>query len=87
VLCNPENPHLSVLAKLSPRKEAKGSGKWFSGSAVFGDGVDLGDEDRRWIVREQLYFRIKMDTDPVTGQLISNSFLLDFPKVNLNIIT
>ena len=38
----------------------KGTGKWFSGTLVVGDGLELDDDDRRWMIRDQMDFRIKM---------------------------
>ena len=56
----------------------KGSGKWFSGTLVVGDGTELWEGDKDWMVREQLDFRIKVDRDSL-GQLSWNVYHIDFP--------
>ena len=61
----------------------KGTGKWFSGMLVAGDGIELSDIDKKWMVREQVYFRIKLDKKP-EGILHWKICFLDFPEVPLN---
>jgi hypothetical protein len=60
----------------------KGSGKWFSGTLVAGDGVELEEEDRKWMIREQLDFRIKMHADAL-GRLSWKAYFIDFPIVSV----
>ena len=63
----------------------KGMGKWFSGMLVAGDGVDLSDLDKTWMVREQVYFRIKLDKKH-DGTLHWKTYFLDFPEVQMNFL-
>jgi hypothetical protein len=58
----------------------KGSGKWFSGTLVVGDGTALEDEDKKWMIREQLDFRIKMQLDS-PERLSWKAYFIDFPIV------
>ena len=60
----------------------KGSGKWLSGTLVVGDGVELDEEDKEWMIREQLDFRIKMHVDP-PEQLSWKAYFVDFPIVSV----
>jgi len=60
----------------------KGSGKWFSGTLVVGDGVELDEEDKKWMIREQLDFRIKMHMDSL-GRLSWKAYFIDFPIVSV----
>lgn len=60
----------------------KGSGKWFSGTLVVGDGVELDEEDMKWMTREQLDFRIKMHMDSL-GRLSWKAYFVDFPIVSV----
>jgi hypothetical protein len=62
----------------------KGTGKWFSGTLVVGDGTDLDEDDKRWMVKEQLDFRIKMDINS-QGHLSYKAYFMDFPVVSLNL--
>ena len=43
----------------------KGEGKWFSGTLVVGDGTELDDGDKFWMLRDKMDFRIKMKKNPV----------------------
>ena len=63
----------------------KGTGKWFSGTLVVGGGVELEEEDKKWMIREQLDFRIKMDGDPV-GKWSYKTYCVDFPTVSLDLL-
>ena len=63
----------------------KGAGKWFSGTLVVGGGVELEELDKKWMVREQLDFRIKMDRD-AQGQLSCKAYYIDFPVVSLDLL-
>jgi len=63
----------------------KGTGRWFSGTLVVGDGTDLDASDKEWMVKEQLYFRIKMDSGG-NGELQWKAYCIDFPSVSLNLI-
>lgn len=58
----------------------KGAGKWFSGTLVVGGGLELDEEDKKWMIREQLDFRIKMDTDSL-GRFSWKAYFIDFPIV------
>lgn len=60
----------------------KGEGKWFSGTLVVGDEIDFDESERKWMVREQMDFRIKMDKDD-QGRLSWKAYYLDFPSVPL----
>jgi hypothetical protein len=60
----------------------KGAGKWFSGTLVVGDGIDFEEGERKWMVREQMDFRIKMDKND-QGRLSWKAYYLDFPSVPL----
>ncbi len=63
----------------------KGTGKWFSGTLVFGDGTDLDEQDKRMMVsRDQMDFRIKMDRDP-TGEWSYKAYCIDFPAASLDL--
>lgn len=74
-------PGIKKLDFYSP----KGTGRWFSGTLVVGDGTDLDSSDKEWIVKEQLYFRIKMDCVG-NGKLQWKTYCIDFPSVSLNLI-
>jgi len=63
----------------------KGTGKWFSGTLVVGDGTDLDEEDKKWMIRERLDFRIKMDRDSL-GQLSWKAYYIDFPIASLDLV-
>lgn len=63
----------------------EGTRRWFSGTLVVGDGTDLDELDKHWMVREQLYFRIKMDKVD-RNQLDWKAYCIDFPGVSLNLI-
>jgi len=58
----------------------KGSGEWFSGTLVVGDGVELDEEDKKWMIKEQLDFRIKMHVDP-PERLSWKAYFINFPIV------
>jgi len=62
----------------------KRGGRWFSGTLVVGDGTDLDTSDREWIVKEELYFRIKI-VDKGNGDLQRKTYCIDFPEVLLNL--
>jgi len=62
-----------------------GGGKWFSGTLVVGDGTELEDDDKKWMIREQLDFRIKMVMDS-SGKWCYKSYFIDFPDVSLDLI-
>ena len=66
--------------------QPKGSGKWFSGTLVVGDGADLKERDKQFMVsRDQMDFRIKMDRD-AKGQLTWKAYYIDFPIVSLDMV-
>ncbi|MGD0794751.1 MAG: hypothetical protein ABR958_04050 [Dehalococcoidales bacterium] len=62
----------------------KGNGRWFSGTLVVGDGTDLDASDKEWMVKEQLYFRIKMDKTE-NGNLQLKTYCIDFPEILLDL--
>ncbi len=62
----------------------KGVDKCFSGTLVVGGGVELEELDKKWMVREQLDFRIKIDRDS-QGQLSWKAYYIDFPTVSLDL--
>jgi len=62
----------------------KGTGKWFSGTLVVGDGIDLDEMDMKWMIRDQMDFRIKMDRDSL-GQLSWKAYYADFAVVLLEL--
>lgn len=62
----------------------KGGGRWFSGTLVVGDGTELDISDKEWIVKEELYFRIKMAYDG-NGNLHWKTYCIDFPEVLFNL--
>ena len=61
---------------------AKGTGKWFSGTLVIGDGIELDDDDKRWMIRDQMDFRIKVDKD-TKGKLTWKAYSMSFSSVPL----
>jgi len=63
----------------------KGTGKWFSGTLVVGDGIELEEEDKKWMIREQLDFGIEMDRDPV-GKWSYKTYCVDFLIVSLDLL-
>ena len=73
-------PGIKDLGFYSP----KGTGRWFSGTLVVGDGTDLDASDKEWMVKEELYFRIKMVRDD-NGNLQRKTYCIDFPEVSLNL--
>lgn len=60
----------------------KGTGKWFSGTLVVGDGTGLEEGDKQWMIRDKMDFRIKMHVDPV-GRLSWKAYFIDFPVVSV----
>lgn len=64
-----------------PRRDA---GKWFNGTLVVGDGTELEEGDKQWMIRDQMDFRIKMDVDSL-GQLTYKAYYIDFPVVTLEL--
>ncbi len=63
----------------------KGEGKWFSGTLVVGDTTKLDEGDKKFMIRDQMDFRIKMDRDPL-GQLSWEAYYIDFPIVSLDLV-
>ena len=55
----------------------KGEGKWFSGTLVVGDNTELDEGDKKWMIRDKMDFRIKMDRDS-KGQLSCKAYYIDF---------
>ena len=62
----------------------KGEGKWFSGTLVIGDGTELDDGDKFWMLRDKMDFRIKMARDPVR-QWSCKAYCIDFPTASLDL--
>jgi hypothetical protein len=62
----------------------KGTGKWFSGTLVVGDGIDLDEGDKQWMIRDKMDFRIKIDMDSL-GQLSWKAYHMDFPAASLEL--
>ena len=62
----------------------KGEGKWFSGTLVVGDGTELDEGDKSWMLRDKMDFRIKMDRDPL-GKWSYKAYCVDFPTVSLDL--
>jgi hypothetical protein len=58
----------------------KGTGKWFSGTLVVGDGTELEEGDKQWMIRDKMDFRIKMDMDSL-GRLSWKTYCISFPVV------
>ena len=63
----------------------KGTGKWFSGTLLVGSDTDLYEEDKKWMIRDQMDFRIKMDRDS-SGHLSWKAYYIDFPAVPLDFV-
>ena len=65
----------------------KGTGKWFSGTlvVVVGDGIELEDGDKKWMIRDKMDFRIKMVMDS-SGQPSWRAYYIDFPIVSLELL-
>jgi hypothetical protein len=63
----------------------KGKGRWFSGTLVVGDGTTLSEVDMKWMIREQVYFRIKIEKGH-DGQLYWKAYCIDFPAVSLDLL-
>ena len=62
----------------------KGEGKWFSGTLVVGDTTELDEGDKKFMIRDKMDFRIKMDRD-AQGQLPWKAYYIDFPTVSLDL--
>jgi len=62
----------------------KGTGKWFSGTLVVGDGTELDEGDRKWMVRDKMDFRIKMDKGH-TAKWSYKTYCIDFPTAALHL--
>ncbi len=73
-------PEISELS-FYPRKD---SGKWFSGTLVVGDDTKLDEDDKKWMIRDKMDFRIKMDKDHL-GQLSWKAYYVDFPVGSLDL--
>ena len=62
----------------------KGEGKWFSGTLVVGDGTELDEGDKSWMLRDKMDFRIKMDRD-AAGEWSYKAYCIDFPTASLDL--
>lgn len=62
----------------------KGTGRWFSGTLVFGDGTELDESDKKWMLGDGMYFRIKVAMDN-NGKLIWKAYYLHYPEVSLDL--
>jgi hypothetical protein len=60
----------------------RGTGKWFSGTLVVGDGTELEEGDKQWMIRDQMDFRIKMHVDTL-GRLSWKAYFINFPIVSV----
>lgn len=58
----------------------KGLGMWFSGTLVVGDGLDLDEGDKRWMKKDEMYFRIKVDIDLQRKK----AHIVDFAEVSVS---
>ena len=63
----------------------KGEGKWFSGTLVVGDGIELDEGDKLWMIRDKMDFRIKMHRD-LMGKWSYKAYCIDFPTVSLELV-
>lgn len=63
----------------------KSTGRWFSGTLVFGDGTELDESDRKWMLRDGMYFRIKATMDN-KGKLVWKAYYLYYPEVSLDLL-
>lgn len=61
----------------------KNTGRWFSGTLVFGDGTELDQSDMKWMLRDGMYFRIKSAMDD-NGKLVWKAYYLHYPEVSLD---
>lgn len=61
-----------------------GTGRWFSGTWVFGDGLELDDDDRRWMIRDQMAFRVKVALDS-RGEMQSKAHVLSFVESSIKL--
>jgi hypothetical protein len=61
-----------------------GTGKWFSGTLVIGDGIELDPEDQKWMVKDQMDFRIKLEIDQL-GKVSYKTYCVDFPAISLEL--
>jgi len=62
----------------------KNTGEWFSGTLVVGDSTEIDELDKRWMIRDKMDFRIKMNLDSL-GQLTWKAYYMDFPEVSLKL--
>jgi len=63
----------------------KSTGRWFSGTLVFGDRTELDESDKKWMLRDEMYFRIKAAMDN-NGKLVWKAYYLDYPEVSLGLL-
>jgi hypothetical protein len=63
----------------------KSSGKWFSGTIVFGDGTTIDESDKKWMLRDEMYFRIKGIVDD-KGKIHWKAYYLDYPEVAIDFL-
>ena len=63
----------------------KSTGRWFSGTLVFGDDTELDESDKKWMLRDEMYFRIKVVKDS-KGKLQWKAYYLDYPEVSLDLL-
>ena len=52
---------------------------------MFGDGLELDDDDRRWMIRDEMTFRVKVDVDD-KGQLQSKAHIVSFVESSVELI-
>jgi hypothetical protein len=60
----------------------KGTRRWFCGASVAGDGLELSADDRRWMKKEEVFFRIKAGKG-ADGELRVQVYYIEFPEVKI----
>lgn len=63
----------------------KSTGRWFSGTLVFGDGTELDESDKKWMLSDGMYFRIKAAIGN-NGELLWKAYYLHYPEVSLDLL-
>ena len=63
----------------------RGNGRWFSGTLVIGDGLDLEQDDKSWMIRDEMFFRIKAHKDS-SGFWDLRTYVVEVSPTQLNLI-
>ena len=63
----------------------KGTGKWFSGTLVVGDGLELDADDSHWMIRDQMDFRIKMHRGLTDEPWQHRVYILEVREASLDV--